>query len=232
MNGTTATLALARLAVVRALRGRALYVAMALVVLPITIASVRIGLGHEADEVWRASFALTLLVLPIVPSILVGPSLADELEDKTSAYLWSRPLPRWSIVAGKLVGLAPAAAAIMVVGLLVCWLIVGGPGAVPAGTAARGVAGIAGAAIAGSMVVVMIATLVPKHAVATSVVYLLFVDAAIGALPLKFQYTSVAFAGRTVAGFSEASLAGGLVTLLVIGALTVSVAIRRIATLE
>ena len=41
------------------------------------------------------------LLLTVIPPILVASSIADEIDDKTSAYLWSRALPRWSIVLGK-----------------------------------------------------------------------------------------------------------------------------------
>ena len=233
MTGAAATWALARLALTRALRGKALYVAMSLIALPLIITSVRVGLGHERLEVFDAAFELTLLILPVVPSILIGPSLADELEDKTSAYLWSRPLPRWSIVAGKLAGLAPLGALIMMAALAISWAIVGGPAAVPAGTALLAIAGIGAAALVGAAVVAALATLVPRHAVATSVVYLLFVDAFVGAMPLKLQYVSVAFAARALGGqHATAGAVAGALTLSVIGALAVSVAIRRIATLE
>lgn len=234
MTGGAATWALARLALVRVTRGKALYIAAALIALPIIVVSVQVGLGEETDEMWRAAFEMTLWILPVVPSILVAPSLADELEDKTSAYLWSRPLPRWSIVTGKLLGLAPVAALIMATGLAACWIIAGGPSAIPAGTAARSIAAVAAAALVASMVVAAIATLVPRHAVATSVVYLLFVDAFVGALPLKFQYISVAFGARAIAGytFAAASVAAGVLTLVAISTVTVLIAVRRIATLE
>lgn len=234
MTGAAATWALARLALVRVARGKALYIAAALIALPIIVVAVQVGLDKPRAEIWRAAFEMTLWILPVVPSILVAPSLADELEDKTSAYLWSRPLPRWSIVAGKLVGLAPIAALIMATGLTVCWVIAGGPSAIPADLAARSIVAVAAAALVASMVVAAIATLVPRHAVATSVVYLLFVDGFVGMLPLKFQYTSVAFGARAIAGYGydPASVAAGVITLVAISMVTVLIAVRRIATLE
>ncbi len=232
LSGVAATQALARLALFRALRGKALWLALALALLPVIVVSVRVGIGHDRLEVWRAAFELSLLALPIVPSLLVAPSIADELEDKTSAYLWSRALPRWSIVAGKLLGLAPVAALILVAGLTVSWLVIGGPGVVPTSVALRGVAGIAAAALVAAGLVAALATLVPKYAVAASVMWLLAVDAPIGILPFKLQYISIAFGGRSIAGFTETGALAGGVTLVVIGALAIALAIRRITRME
>ncbi|MBZ0236922.1 MAG: hypothetical protein K8M05_31630, partial [Deltaproteobacteria bacterium] len=127
LSGLDATLALARLALVRSMRGKALWIAAAISLLPLVVVGVQVSLGHTPTTMWETAFHLTLLTLPIVPSILIGPSLSDEIEDKTSAYLWSRALPRWSIIAGKLLGLAPIAAAIAVVALAIAWGVMGGP---------------------------------------------------------------------------------------------------------
>lgn len=233
LTGGQATLALARLAIVRATRGKALWAAIALSLLPLIVVGVQLSLGHERDDIWRAAFELTLLTLPIVPSILVGPSLSDELEDKTSAYLWSRALPRWSIIAGKLAGLAPLAASIAAVALSISWMVMGGPGAVSIATAAHGLAGVGGAALIAAALVAALATLVPRHAVAVSVVYLLFVDKLVGELPLKIRYMSISFAGRSIAGFNDdAGAIAGAATLAIIGGLAVTIAVMRISRME
>lgn len=232
LSGGQATLAIARLAIVRAVRGKALWIAAATSVLPLIVVGVQASLGHSAETMWQTAFHLTLLTLPIVPSILVGPSLSDELEDKTSAYLWSRALPRWSIIAGKLAGLAPIAAAIAMISLGVAWLVMGGPGKVPVDTAVRGLAGVAAPALVASALVAALATLVPRHAVAVSVVYLLFVDKVVGELPIKLRYISVAFGGRSVAGLDDLAAAPGALSLLVVGSVAVAIAITRIGRME
>jgi ABC-type transport system involved in multi-copper enzyme maturation permease subunit len=232
LTGMQATLALARLALVRAARGKALWISMATALLPLVVVSVQVGLGHSHQTMWESAFGLTMLTLPIVPPILIGPSISDELEDKTSAYLWSRALPRWSIIAGKLVGLAPICAAISAVSLAIAWLVMGGPGAVSVGTALRGFAGVGFAALIASTLVAALATLVPKHAVAVSVVYLLFVDKIVGELPIKLQYTSIAFGGRAIAGFTEQGAIAGVTTLVAIATLAIAVAITRVARME
>jgi hypothetical protein len=231
LSGGAATLALARLALTRATRGKALWVAAVLVVFPVILAAVRTSLGHPPDDVWRAVFTVALLALPIVPSILVAPSLADEIDDKTSAYLWSRALPRWSIVAGKLLGLAPVAMLLMVASLAIAWGVMGGPGAVPASTAARGLVALGAAALAASTIAAALALLVPRHGVAVAIVYLL-IDAALGALPLKLKAMTVFHSTHVIAGFEDTGMAGSLITLSVIVVLTSTLAIRRITRME
>jgi hypothetical protein len=231
LGGGAATLALARLALVRALRGKALWVAAVLVVFPVIIAATRTSLGHPPDHIWRAVFTFALLALPIVPSILVAPSLADELDDKTCAYLWSRALPRWSIVAGKLLGLAPIAMLLMMASLAIAWGVMGGPGKVPVDLAVRGIVALGAAALVASTIAAALALLVPRHGVAIAIVYLLM-DAALGALPLKLKAMTVFHSAHVIAGFEDTGLAGSLITLGVIGALTSVLAIRRITRME
>lgn len=234
LTGGQATLALARLAIVRAVRGKALWIAIAISLLPLIVVGVQVGLGHEHKDIWQTAVELTLLTLPIVPSILVGPSMADEIEDKTSAYLWSRALPRWSIISGKLVGLAPIAAVIAICALTISWIVMGGPGAVAPATAARGMAGVGLAAVVASTLVGALATMVPRHAVAASVVYLLFVDKVVGELPMKLKYISISSGGRAIAGLSynDVPAVVGVVGLVAIAALAVTIAVLRIARME
>lgn len=235
LSGGEATLALARLAIIRASRGKALWISIALSLLPLVVIGVRIGLGHDREDIWRTAYELTMLALPIVPSILIGPSLSDELEDKTSAYLWSRALPRWSIIVGKLVGLAPITAGIATGSLAVMWMVMGGPAQVPTDVAIRGLVGVGASTLTACALVAALATLIPRHAVAVSVVYLLFIDKVVGSLPVKLRYISIAFGSHEIAGFSEAgqpSAVAGVAVLVAIGAVSIAVAVTRIARME
>jgi ABC-type transport system involved in multi-copper enzyme maturation permease subunit len=234
LTGGQATLALARLAVVRAIRGKALWIACALSLLPLVVLGVQLSLGISRENMWRTAFELTLLTLPIIPSILVGPSLSDELEDKTSAYLWSRALPRWSIIAGKLVGLAPLAAVIPAASITISWLVMGGPGVIAPEQFARGIVGSCSATIVAAALVAALSTLAPRHAVAVSVVYLLFIDKVVGELPIKLKYISISSGGRAIAGFSDTDVtaAVGAVSLVAIAAIAITIAVTRIARLE
>jgi ABC-type transport system involved in multi-copper enzyme maturation permease subunit len=231
LTGMEATMALARLALTRALRGKALWVAVATIAFPAMIAMVRSNMKHDPTEVWESVFVIALLALPVVPSVLVGPSLADEIDDKTSAYLWSRSLPRWTIVIGKLLALAPVAGLIMATGLAASWGMMGATSAVPSDVAVRGIAALAVAGVVGSILVGALALLVPRQAIAIAVIYLL-IDAVIGSLPFKLAHVSLLFGARAIAGFHQAGVAGGLITMVAISAVAMFIALRRIATIE
>ena len=231
LSGGQAALALARLAIVRASRGKALWVGVALMVLPIIPVVVAASLHEPAREIWEDGFNVCLLVLPILPAILVAASLADELEDKTAAYLWSRALPRWAIIGGKLLGLAPIIALIMGVGVTAIWAIAGGAGALGADTLVWALLGVAAGAVAASAVSGMWATLVPRHAVAVSVAWLLVLDLPIGALSMKLHYLSASYGARALAGLADRPL-DGVIAIAIILVITIAVAAWRITRIE
>jgi ABC-type transport system involved in multi-copper enzyme maturation permease subunit len=116
LSGLEATTAIARLSVRRVLRGKAIWFAVALGLLPTLLAIAQRVNGADLTQAWNASLTSYTAILAIVAPILVAASLSDEIDDRTSAYLWSRALPRWSVVTGKLLGLAPIAAAVVAVG--------------------------------------------------------------------------------------------------------------------
>src|SRR5690606_319638 len=64
-------------------------------------------LGASADSSmesrWRDFVGLTSAMQLLVAALLAAPAIAEEIEDKTYAYLWSRPISRWTVLAGKLV---------------------------------------------------------------------------------------------------------------------------------
>ena len=137
LTGFEATIALARLALTRLLRGKALWFALGLGLLPSLLALAWRAGNAEVMTVWERSVTSYALVMTIIAPILVASSLSDEIDDRTAAYLWSRAVPRWTVVAGKLLALAPVVAVALVLGLTVSWALLGGPAAVPAEVFAR-----------------------------------------------------------------------------------------------
>ncbi|HEX7700975.1 MAG TPA: ABC transporter permease subunit, partial [Kofleriaceae bacterium] len=103
--------ALARLTFTRLLRGKLMWVSLAIACLPIALAT---ALGREPSTALDITFKIELFVIAILPALFAAPAIGEELEDRTATYLWSRPLPRWSILAGKLLALAPFVMAILV----------------------------------------------------------------------------------------------------------------------
>ncbi|MCX5742073.1 MAG: ABC transporter permease subunit [Proteobacteria bacterium] len=196
----SAMITIAWVALVRLVRGRALWIALVMALLPIGYALVVRDGGRP--DLPADLFAVEQLLLVVVPPMLLAAAIGDELEDRTTAYLWSRPVPRWSVLAGKLVALAPIAIVLVLASWIVAGLV-GSGSAPPLGT----VAALAAGGLVIAIVAMGLATLVPKHGIALTVTYFLFLDLPIGALPASLRYLSVTHHVRTLAGTKTAALA-------------------------
>ena len=97
-------------------RGRAVWIAAGIAALPYLLAAIgkAASRGGPHPAVGQAEvLSLAVLVMAVLPPLLVASAVAEELEDKTAAYLWSRPIARWTVLVGKLVVLLPLAAALV-----------------------------------------------------------------------------------------------------------------------
>jgi len=195
MIATIAALTLKRLR-----RGRAMWVALGIAMLPVVVAVVI--KSHLQDPLERAEtimdlYIVELLVLAVLPALFVASSIGEDIEDRTITYLWSRPLPRWHVLVGKTIALAPVAIAVTLAG----WML-----AVQVGTDARAptwtLVALAGCALAVSMLAAGIATLAPRHGMALTIIYMLLFDLPIGEIPASLQALSITHNARLVAGIA------------------------------
>lgn len=215
---------LASVTLTRLTRGKALWIGGLIACLPIIYAQAVAATRHASSEEELFMFLRPLLAL--FPAMFVGASIGEELEDRTATYLWSRPLPRWAVVAGKLLALAP-----IVIALLVgAWAL-----SVMAATkhppSAGSCVAIAAGALAASIVAAGIATWVPKHSTALPIGYLL-VDNFLGVLPFSVSKISISSQTRVLAGMAEGSLITAAISLIVIAGVWAAIALSRIRKLE
>jgi len=235
-GGLASTRTIAALTVTRLLRGRALWVSVIIASLPVLFASAMRTQGGQGIPLDVMIFEL--LLLAVLPPMFVASSIGEEIEDRTTTYLWSRPVPRWSLLAGKLCALVPIASALVVASWVLA-LSVGLAGAsespqLPAGGLRPCVALGAGAA-AIALVATGIATLVPKHGLPLTIAYMLFFDLPVGAMPVSLSELSVTHQVRALSGmFPEtgSEVTGAALALAVLGALWLGVALMRIRRLE
>jgi hypothetical protein len=217
--------ALARLTLVRLLRGKLLWVSVAIAFLPIALAK---AVASQPDTALKTTFGIELFVLAILPPLFAAPAIGEELEDRTATYLWSRPLPRWSILAGKLLALAPFVTAI-IVGSWIASIVVALQKVPPPIT----IVALAAGTLAVSIVSAGIATLAPKRGMAFAIIYVLIIDLSLGAIPASIQWISVTHAARVLGGFeSDSSPVSGAIAMAVLSALWLAVAFRRIGRIE
>ena len=209
----------------RMIRGRALWVGFLVAMLPVMFAVAMRMFGESGGEL----FTIQVLILAVLGPMFVGSSIGEEIEDRTTTYLWSRPIPRWIILAGKLAALAPLAALIVLVSWTVSCRI-----AWDIWPSARTCGALAAGAFVISFVSAGIATLAPRHGMALAIVYMLFFDFPLGILPATVKELSIGHQVRTLAGTSltETGAASAVIALAMISAVWILVAALRVRRLE
>lgn len=201
LSGLAAAGLLARLTLRRMLRSRALWVTVVLCLLPVLFAYAVVDPEWRGRSGWRETFTIAMGLLAIIPPLHLAPAVAEEVEDRTFTYLWSRPLPRWSLIAGKLAAIAPVLALLLCAGALLGFDAAYGASAPGAGeTIARGVLGLSLGVLGAGCVSIGIGSLLPRQALATSIIYLLILDIPIGALPFSLKNLSITYHVRQIAG--------------------------------
>jgi ABC-type transport system involved in multi-copper enzyme maturation permease subunit len=227
LSGVAATTAIAGLTWRRALRTRTTLGAIVAACLPIGFAAILHSIHREdRGAVWGVA---TLAAIVIASLVVAGP-IGEEFEERTMTYLWSRPLPRWSVVTGKLVALVPLAALLFAGGMATAFALLPGDARSSVGDAfAAGALG----ALAMSMVAAAFATLVPRHALALTIAYLFFVDLPLGAIPAKLQVVSIAYHQSELSRLdTEQGVAASVIGLVAIAAVFLGVALWRVRRIE
>lgn len=223
---TTALWALFRLTLKRIGRGRMMWVAVAVSILPILFA-IPMSMGRHLDKLGSIR-AVELFVLAILPPMFAAPAIAEEIEDRTASYLWSRPLARSTLLAGKLLALAPAGAVAVVLSWWLAAMVATGEGPPTQSTIAFAVGSLAVACVAAGL-----ATLAPKRGLGLAIIYILVIDLPMGQLPVSLQWLSVTHATNVLCGFDDRSAASsGAIALAAISAVWLAVAFRRVGRIE
>jgi ABC-type transport system involved in multi-copper enzyme maturation permease subunit len=147
--------------------------------------------GSERDaRSFAEMFYVMLGLLAIIPALLLGPAIADEKDDKTMTYLWSRPIGRWTVLAGKMTTLVPIAAVLITLSLVATFQLTWGDSTRTDALAYAAGAMALGCLATGSLAVAL-GTLAPKHPMAFTVVYMSVLDVPLGLLPMKLQELSI-----------------------------------------
>ena len=205
LSGAGAAGIIARLSVKRLLRGRVLWISLGLVILP-AIAVAAFGQNSSSGMRWSDVFDLLIGLLAIVPPLYLASAVGEETEEKTYTYLWSRPFPRWSVLAGKLASLMPIAAVLLCIGVAAAFFAAFGS---EAGDSVeyltRGLVAMAVGTLTASAFCLAIGTSVPRQATAVALCYLIAIDTAVAVMPfsirnlaIRYHVDELAIAGVTV----------------------------------
>lgn len=222
--------ALGRMAVLRLARSKALWVSAALVLLPVLAALLVSGSTKDADTNWKMVHTTLRLTLLVIPPIIVGASLADDIGEKSSAYLWSRAVPRWVIVVAKLVYLVPVIFGLAAISTTLAWAIARDAAGVGVIDLLRTLAGVAATAIAASALTVTAVVLAPRFGVIIALCWLLTLDVALGGREIGARVIASSF---SIAALAEGrDVAAALISAAVLTAGSLAFALRRIDRVE
>jgi ABC-type transport system involved in multi-copper enzyme maturation permease subunit len=222
VTNIAATLAVARLTGWRLVHSRAPLIGIVIAALPIAFAAALRGRAAYALR----SFEVEQLLLVVLPSIVVAASISTDLEDRSITYLWSRPLPRWAILAGKLVVLAPYVVALVALG----WIAATGVGAGKLASPAT-IVGLACGALATTLIAAGLAVVAPRYGMVLAIIYML-VDAVVGQIPAGIQMLSVTHDVSDLAGVTHGSPMIAAASLAIISGLWLIYGLRKIRSLE
>jgi ABC-type transport system involved in multi-copper enzyme maturation permease subunit len=216
---------LAGITVTRLFRSKALWLCVLFAALPVGFAVIMHAL--RVTPFYNDIFVLWRLILALLAAMLVASSIGEDIEDRTGTYLWSRPIARWAVLAGKLCALSPFVVALVVASW--CATIGVWTSAAPSAASCLGLA--AGAAAA-CMVAAGISTLVPRHAMALTIGYML-VDNFIAAWPFSLRELMIAHQTTALAGLADdRAIATPLIALAAIAAVWVAIGLLRIRRIE
>jgi ABC-2 type transport system permease protein len=221
---------------------RRVWLVLVLVSLPILVGALyHVGDTTETSAEYADDLTSSLLasaILPLVALLLATSAFGNELSDRTLAYLVLKPLPRWKIVAPKLlaallVGGVPVAAS----GLLAVAVVDGGA---TGGAIATGVGLLVGAAA--YTAIFTWAGLASRHAIIFGLVYVFVWEAALAAYLDGVRYLSIRqFTLAAISGLDEERLrsvdltlgagAGAIGAAIAIVAFS-ALAVRRLARMD
>jgi ABC-type transport system involved in multi-copper enzyme maturation permease subunit len=193
--------------------------------------------GHRPEGV--LAFLLKIPVL-LATAIHLAPALAEELEHKTHTYLWSRPVPRFAVLTGKLLAHAPLLIAGFCASAALAYVIVtnragGGDPTLLLRTFAAVVASV----LAGGALAVGAGTLFTKRPLAFVLGYMLVGEQVLQFVPLlqklSIAYYTWAIAGVTPPGrtvFEPITELEAVIGLTVLGGAWLAVGAWRITRAE
>jgi hypothetical protein len=188
LGGVEATIAIARVTITRALRAKAMIGAACVALLPYLFAA-SLHQSHHDDR--TTVFTIAALAAVVIVALVVAGPIGEEFEERTMTYLWSRPIPRGSVIVGKVLALAPIAILLMGASVGVSFATMTGDAA--HSSVGDGVAAAAGGMLAMSALAAAVATLVPRQALALTIAYLFFIDLPMGVIPAKLQLASITY---------------------------------------
>jgi ABC-type transport system involved in multi-copper enzyme maturation permease subunit len=226
--GGRAVAVLGRVGLRRLLRSRTLWVTAIIAAGPPLVTALLIS-GHS-KHAWSDAFNLVRTLLVVALPLFVSSAISEEIEDRTFTYLWSRPIPRWSMVFGKLAAGTPVAFVL----LAACAVATAAASGDPSAQIGQALVALAIGVVAVGMASAGMASLAPHLAQRLTYAYLFMFDLLVGELPLSLQNLSMTYHVKQLAGLGEttSNLAGNTIGCLAIGGFWLALGLVRLGRAE
>jgi ABC-type transport system involved in multi-copper enzyme maturation permease subunit len=199
LGGVEATMAIVRVAFIRMLRGRSLWVVAGMSLLPLAFAALLRDKESSVDH-WRSVISFWAYFQAILPPVLLGSAIGEEIEEKTMTYLWSRPLPRWSIIAGKLVALVPVLWVILSISVILPFYATVPDAGAHTDLLYRSIGSVVLGTTAAAAITTGIATLAPRAGTVLALGYLVFIDRTFAWWELSVSKLSITYHSLRLSG--------------------------------
>jgi ABC-2 type transport system permease protein len=233
-------LVIARMTLMRLVRGRSLWISVLLAVMPIAFAVLLASQRASAADAREAVGAMTVrLLILVAAALLLAPAIAEEVELGTISYLWSRPVPRASVPLGKVVAIAPLLMIAFGVSLAIAWSITstGGDewGLRPGPPLLRVELVMMGEILAACLFAVGAGAVFPKHPFVFVMAYVLLGEQTLSFVP-GFASLSIAHhaleAAQLPSGGTEEKLANAIGGMIVLAVLWLGIGLWRLGRTE
>lgn len=194
----------ARMTWLRMRRGRVVWAAAALLLLPLLYVAGLAIAGQWGrglfDNVCELYFRF---LVPFVPALTTASAIAEEIENKTFTFVFARPAPRASLVLGKWAAATLPAIAMVVPSLALAWVVAqlrfaGDMAETWPHLLRVELAAVAGVGAYGALALALGAVF-SRHPVIAVLGYLLLVEAALGSAPIVLNLVAIAWHLRNVA---------------------------------
>jgi ABC-type transport system involved in multi-copper enzyme maturation permease subunit len=193
---------IAALSLRRARRGRLLGLLAILFALP-AVASIA---SWSADQDGGLFFdtalrAILRFLVPIALALQASATIAEEVQGRTISYLFSRPIPRWTVPLGKWLATVAANALLTSASVVATYLVcMGGASLSEISRLALGLVGGLLAVLHYAAVAAAFGSLAPRSPLAAMTIYLLLVDVGLGFVPGAFKTVSMGIHLTVIAG--------------------------------
>jgi len=186
-------------------RGRMLWLSVVVLALVVGGAGVSLITGRGGLDFFERLLDLMLrYIAPLVMMLHASSAVSEEVQAKTITYLFSRPVPRWTLPMGKFAGAVLLGLVLLVCATALLYFVtmLGEPDALmpEIGRLGRALAAVALAALAFGALATAFGTMVTGYSFVAALFYLLIVEVGLALAPGWLKVMAMTVHLRVVAG--------------------------------